>query len=105
MSLIEPVKPKEEKEEKINRKNQVQSFNEKYSSFLKRKATDNVNTQKSEVVNITNYRWASQEEDFEKWFISTGGVKKRIEILISLAEKLADYHRKIRCIKTWFPNI
>jgi len=104
VSLIEPVKSKEEKEEKDSRKNQVQSFNERYGSFLKKKASENTNPQKKEIVNITNYRWVSQEEDFVKWFISTGGVKKRIEILISLAEKLADYHRNNKVYKDLVPE-
>ena len=66
VSLIEPVKPKEEKDETASRKNQTQSFYEKYGSFLKRKASDSTNSPKTEVVNITNYRWVSQEENFEK---------------------------------------
>ena len=104
VTLIEPVKAKEDKEENKSRKNQIQSFNEKYGTFLKRKTSDNTNVPKSEVVNITNYRWASQEEDFGKWFVSTGGVKKRIDILISLAEQLADYHRKNKVYKDFVPE-
>lgn len=107
VKLIEPVKPKEEKEHKEDdkpRKNQVQSFNEKYGSFLKRKSSDSSNTSKTVVENITNYRWANQEDDFEKWFISTGGIKKRFEILISLAEQLADYHRKNKVYKDFVPE-
>ena len=93
VKLIEPIKPKVEKENKEDEKphkNQVQSFNEKYASLLKRKSSDSSNTSKTVVENITNYRWANQEDDFEKWFISTGGIKKRLIILISLAEQLAD---------------
>ena len=107
VSLIEPVKPKEEndvKEKTVFHKDQMHSFYEKYGTFLKRKTPDIGDNSKSEVVNITNYRWASQEEDFEKWFISTGGIKKRIDILISLAEQLADYHRNNKVYKDFVPE-
>lgn len=107
VKLIEPVKPKIEKEKKEDEKphkNQVQSFNEKYGSFLKRKSSESSNTSKTVVENITNYRWANQEDDFEKWFISTGGIKKRFEILISLAAQLADYHRKNKVYKDFVPE-
>lgn len=110
VKLIEPVKSKEEnvkkeqKEESKTRKNQVQTFNDKYGSFLKQKTSDNSNASKTEVANITNYRWVNQEEDFDKWFISTGGIKRRIEILISLAEQLADYHRKNKVYKDFAPE-
>ena len=107
VKLIEPIKPKVEKENKEDEKphkNQVQSFNEKYASLLKRKSSDSSNTSKTVVENITNYRWANQEDDFEKWFISTGGIKKRFEILISLAEQLAGYHRKNKVYKDFVPE-
>ena len=103
VSLIEPVKPKEG-EKTVSSNNQTRSFYEKYGSFIKRKPSDIDNVSKKEVVNITNYRWATQEEDFEKWFITTGGIKKRIDILISLAEQLADYHRKNKVYKDFVPE-
>lgn len=104
VKLIEPVKPIEEKKDNKSRKNQVLSFNEKYASFLKQKSSNSNNDSKTEIANITNYRWANQEEDFDNWFISTGGIKRRIEILISLAEQLADYHRKNKVYKDFVPE-
>lgn len=104
ISLIEPVKPKEQETEIVSRKTQITSFNEKYGTFVKRKPLDDTTLAKSQVVNITNYRWFSQEEDFEKWFISTGGIKKRLDILISLAEQLADYHRQNKVYKDFVPE-
>lgn len=104
VKLIEPVKPIVEREDNNSRKNQVQSFKEKYGLFLKPKSSNSNNDSKAEIANITNYRWSNQEEDFDKWFISTGGIKKRIEILISLAEQLADYHRKNKVYKDFAPE-
>lgn len=104
VSLIESVKPKEEPIETVSHKTRNTSLNEKYGSFVKRKLSDDTNTAKSKVVNITNYRWFSQEEDFEKWFISTGGIKKRLDILISLSEQLADYHRQNKVYKDFVPE-
>jgi hypothetical protein len=101
VSLIDPVKPKEEND---SHKNLTQSFYSKYGSFLKRKSSNNENANKVEVSNITNYRWTNQEENFDKWFIESGGIKKRLEILISLAEQLADYHRKNKVYKDFAPE-
>lgn len=104
VKLIEPVKPIVKREDNNSRKNQVQSFKEKYGLFLKPKSSNSNNDSKAEIANITNYRWSNQEEDFDKWFISTGGIKKRIEILISLAEQLAEYHRKNKVYKDFVPE-
>lgn len=104
VKLIEPVKPKEKQEDNKSRTTQVRQFVEKYGSLINRKVSDVDDTSKTIVANITNYCWAEQEEDFDKWFISTGGVKKRIEILISLAEQLADYHRKNKVYKELVPE-
>ena len=104
VKLIEPVKPKEEQEEKKSCKDQGSSFNKGYGSLLKQQSSDCNNVSKKEFANITNYYWRDQEENFEKWFISTGGIKKRIEILISLAEQLADYHRNNKVYKDLVPE-
>lgn len=101
VSLIEPVKPKRND---VSHAKQTQSFYDKYGSFLKRNPSDIGNSSKKEVFNITHYRWISQEDNFEKWFIETGGVKKRLDILISLAEKLTEYHRKNKVYKDFAPE-
>ncbi len=54
--------------------------------------------------NITYYFWREQSESFENWFISTGGIKRRIEILISLAEIIANYHRQNKVYKELVPE-
>lgn len=101
VSLIEPVAPKEKKD---SVKNQTKSFFEKYGSFLKRKPSDTDKPNRKEVLNITNFLWNSQEDNFEKWFIETGGIRKRLSILISLAEQLADYHRQNKVYKELVPE-
>lgn len=100
VSLIEPTKPKDV----VSQKKQTQSFYEKYSSFIKKKSPDFDKGSNKEIHNITYYRWIGQGEDFEKWFIETGGIKIRLEILLSLAKQLADYHRKNKVYKDFAPE-
>lgn len=101
VSLIDPVSPKGKKRAD---KNQSKSFFEKYGSFLKRKPSDTMDSNKKTIVNITNFLWNSKILNFEKWFIETGGIKKRLGILISLAEQLADYHRQNKVYKELVPK-
>ena len=58
----------------------------------------------SESHNIAYYRWYSQEEDFEIWFISTGGIKRRLQILLELSYILASYHRQNKVYKDFVPE-
>ena len=53
---------------------------------------------------ITHYFWREQSESFEEWFITTGGIKRRLEILISLAEIIAKYHRQNKVYKELVPE-
>lgn len=52
---------------------------------------------------ITYYIWSEQEEDFDKWLISTGGIKVRYEILIAVAKFIAQYHRENKVYKDFSP--
>ena len=52
---------------------------------------------------LSFYRWSNQEDSFEDWFINTGGIKARLQILISLASQLADYHRQNKVYKELVP--
>lgn len=54
--------------------------------------------------NITTFRWSWQTEDFEKWYIESGGIKSRLTALISLAQQIADYHRKNKVYKDFAPE-
>ena len=50
------------------------------------------------------YRWANQSDSFEDWFISTGGLKARLQILVDLARQLAEYHRHNKVYKELVPD-
>lgn len=101
VSLIEPVSPNNKKE---TAKNQTKSFFEKYGFFLKRETSETSNSHKKQIVNITHFLWNSKIDNFAKWFIETGGIKKRLGILISIAEQLANYHRQNKVYKELVPE-
>ncbi len=50
------------------------------------------------------YRWANQSDSFKEWFITTGGVKARLQILIDIARQLVDYHRQNKVYKELVPE-
>ena len=50
------------------------------------------------------YRWSNQIDNFDEWFISTGGVKARLQILVDLARQLANYHRQNKVYKELVPE-
>jgi hypothetical protein len=103
VKLVEPVNPPEKRIDN-SVKNPIHSFNERFRSFFMRKSSNSNNDSKTTTESLTNYFWVNQEKDFDKWLISTGGIKKRYEILISLADQLADYHRKNKVYKDFNPE-
>ena len=50
------------------------------------------------------YRWSNQTDNFDEWFISTGGLKARLQILVDLACQLAKYHRQNKVYKELVPE-
>jgi len=117
-------KPMQEKPKEEN-KSAIKSFWDRYKKVVKpgkkdvEAATSNpdvaikekpiakIDVQKADISgvhNITYYRWASQQDSFEKWFISTGGIKRRYKILISLAKQLSNYHRINKVYKDLVPE-
>lgn len=129
VNVVEQVKPKETK---TPNQSQKRSFLDKYGSIFKRKSgtadsvpsakaqnvesktvvKQSVNTQETKSsdnlitkdFNITAFRWSWQTEDFEKWYIESGGIRSRLSALISLAEQIADYHRKNKVYKDFAPE-
>lgn len=99
--LIQPVKTSESKDA---HKDQARSVFEKKDISLKQETPKESKVSKRDILNITSYRWSFQEEDFEKWFMESGGIKKRLSILISIAEQLVDYHRKNKVYKDFVPE-
>ncbi len=43
---------------------------------------------------LSNFKWTNQSDDLQKWFIETGGLLKRLQILSKLAERLRTLHSK-----------
>lgn len=43
---------------------------------------------------LINLRWANQSDDLQKWYIETGGLLKRLQVLTKLAERLRTLHSK-----------
>lgn len=100
VQLIEPVvKPKTDKPSKIEAPQP--SENKADNTPTNHSVTVNVTT---DYHNLTYYRWNNQESRFEHWFISTGGVRRRYLILLGIAEKLADHHRKNMVYKELVPD-
>lgn len=128
VQIVEQVQPKEP----VSAQSQKRSFLDKYGSIFKRKQTSaekEISTLQQENVlgksfdhisvsekkqstesaikqdfNITAFRWSWQTEDFEKWYIESGGIKSRLTALISLAHQIADYHRKNKVYKDFAPE-
>lgn len=48
----------------------------------------------SDMEPLTILRWLNQSEDLQKWFIETGGLLKRLQVLTKLAERLRTLHSK-----------
>lgn len=123
ITLVEQPKKEQPKPEK---KSAIKSFWDKYKKIVKTDAKESeepvekvetpvevtkpvtqstsVNSFKEENHNITYYRWSSQPDDFDEWFISTGGVKRRLQILLELAKTLATYHRCNKVYKDLVPE-
>ncbi len=53
---------------------------------------------------VYDYFWREQSEDFAQWLIASGGVERRIDILIALAEHLSAYHRCNKVYKDLCPD-
>jgi hypothetical protein len=114
---IELVEQPKTQNQKNGKNNTIKSFFDKVKSAIKVSeepqidkemsieanmasiSTTKSNSYISESHNIAYYRWSSQEEGFEKWFISTGGVKRRLQILLELSKILASYHRQNKVYK------
>ena len=43
---------------------------------------------------LTMLKWSNQSDDLQKWFIETGGLLKRLQVLTKLAERLRTLHSK-----------
>lgn len=43
---------------------------------------------------LSVYLWKEEYEDFKTWFIETGGLRRRYDILYLIARRLRDYHRQ-----------
>lgn len=43
---------------------------------------------------LSMLKWSNQSEDLQKWFIETGGLLKRLQVLTKLAERLRTLHSK-----------
>lgn len=43
---------------------------------------------------LTSLKWANQSDNLQEWFIETGGLLKRIQVLAKLAERLRTLHSK-----------
>lgn len=118
LELIEPVRPKIKK---VEHDGKLNPFFDRYSFIAKKKNEKSnsvevtipskkvvkIPSKKQNIVeehNVTFYMWSFQEDCFEDWFITTGGIKRRFQILLSLAETLAEYHRKNKVYKDLVPE-
>lgn len=43
---------------------------------------------------LTSLKWSGQSENLQEWFIATGGLLKRLQVLTKLAERLRTLHSK-----------
>ena len=48
----------------------------------------------SGMVPLTSLKWANQSESLQEWFIETGGLLKRLQVLTKLAERIRTLHSK-----------
>ena len=48
----------------------------------------------SDMEPLTNLKWSNQSDDLQKWFIETGGLLKRLQVLTKLAERIRTLHSK-----------
>lgn len=58
----------------------------------------------SEMEPLSTLRWTNQAEDMGEWFAATGGLLKRIQVLIRLAERLQTLHSKALIYCDLSPN-
>jgi hypothetical protein len=54
--------------------------------------------------NLTALFWQSDNQNFKDWFIKTGGVKARYDILLQLAKLLFEYHSQNKIYKDLIPE-
>lgn len=111
LNVVEPVtqKVKAEAQEKIQSFQQTFDTPKKEEKVAQQKPAettpviDNNPTSYSEQ-DFLYYRWANQNDNFDEWFISTGGLKARLQILVDLARQLANYHRQNKVYKELVPE-
>ena len=48
----------------------------------------------SGMVPLTSLKWANQSDSLQEWFIETGGLLKRLQVLTKLAERIRTLHSK-----------
>ncbi len=100
--------PPLEQKSSFSQSSAVRSFYNKYSlpSVLKKDRNIPVSddNRKLEKGTLSDYFWKNQQDDLKKWFFSTGGFSRRIDILLFLATQLAEYHAMNMVYKELDPN-
>ncbi len=100
-NVVEPAKTEVHN---ISGKNGQETLDGKLDDPPKPKRTAEKAPTLPKTVSLSYYIWSPYKKNLNKWLIETGGVKERIEILILLAEQLADYHRKNMVYKEIVPD-
>lgn len=111
LNIVEAVTKSVKK--KVQKK--IQSFQQTFDTPKKEDSVPHQSAEKEQPISTAiassytehdflYYRWANQCDNFDKWFISTGGLKARLQILIDLARQLANYHRQNKVYKELVPE-
>ncbi len=111
LNIVEPIKqPVKEVSQEKHLIHHSTDTPQKEDSRLKQKQEQEQDVEVRPLVSFYSehdflyYRWAYQSDSFKDWFISTGGIKARLQILIEIARELLNYHRQNKVYKELVPE-